>query len=341
MAGIGSGASREASGVARVFSGIQPSGDVHLGNLVGAIARWAAEQQDGHVFCIVDLHAITVAYEPHELRARTLDLASWILAAGLDPDVVTLFVQSHVREHAELAWVLGCVTQLGELQRMTQFKQKSEGRAAVSAGLFTYPVLQAADILLYDTDEVPVGEDQRQHVELTRDVAQRFNSRFGETLVLPQATLPKAGARVMDLQRPADKMSKSNPEAGTILLADTEARTRKKIMRAVTDSGTEVRPGDDKPEITNLLDLFSAVTGATSDELAERFAGRGYGALKSELAEAVNGYLRPLRARQAELAGDPAELEAALGTGADRAREVATDVMARVRERAGFVHTTS
>lgn len=325
--------------MARVFSGIQPSGDVHLGNLVGAIARWAAEQETDHVFCLVDLHAMTVPYEPAVLRERTLDLAAWLLAAGLDPDVVTLFVQSHVHEHAELAWVLGCVTQIGELQRMTQFKLKSGRQESVSSGLFTYPVLMAADILLYDTDEVPVGADQRQHVELTRDVAQRFNGRFGETLRVPKATFPVVGARVMDLQRPGDKMSKSNPEAGTILLADDEARTRKKIMRAVTDSDprAEVRPGADKPEITNLLDLFSAVTGATADELVERFAGRGYGDLKSELAEAVNGYLRPVRERQSELVADPAQLEASLAKGADKARAVAAGVMARVRERVGFV----
>jgi tryptophanyl-tRNA synthetase len=324
--------------VPRVLSGIQPTGDPHLGNWLGAIARWATEQQPGHLFCIVDLHAITIPKDPAELRAKTLDLATWLFAAGLDPDVATVFVQSHVREHSELAWVLGCTTQMGELQRMVQFKEKAAGRESVSVGLFTYPVLQAADILLYQADEVPVGEDQRQHVELTRDVAQRFNGRYGPTFTVPRATHPPAGARVMDLQDPTAKMSKSSAsQAGVILLAETEAQTAKKIARAVTDSGTEIVARPDKPGVTNLLDLLAATTGRTVPAVESDLAGRRYGDLKGEVAEAVNAFLRPARERHAELAADPAEVQRMLRGGADRAREVAAATMADVRETVGFL----
>jgi tryptophanyl-tRNA synthetase len=324
--------------VARVLSGIQPTGDVHLGNYIGAISRWALEQQPEHFFCIVDLHAITVPQDPAELRAKTLDLACWLYAAGLDPDRCTLFVQSQVREHSELAWVLNCIATMGELHRMTQFKDKAQGRESVSVGLFDYPVLQAADILLYQADEVPVGADQQQHVELTRDIAQRFNSRYGETFRLPKATFPVSGARVMDLQLVDKKMSKSaDSPQGTISLGEDEAVTRKKIMRAVTDSGSEVRAGADKPGVTNLLDLMAAVTGATLEELESHFNGKGYGDFKKEVAEAVNGYLRPVRDRYAELAADPAAVGVALRKGSDRAREVAATTMADVRERVGFL----
>lgn len=323
--------------MARVLSGIQPSGDLHIGNLVGAIARWAADQRPEHTYCIVDLHAMSTPYDPADLRERTLGLATWLYAAGLDADVVTLFVQSQVREHAELAWVLGSVATFGELRRMTQFKDKGEGRESVSVDLFTYPVLQAADILLHQAEEVPVGEDQRQHIELTRDIAQRFNHRYGDTFTLPQATLPAVGARVMDLQAPDRKMSKSLPPPGTLLLADDEAATRKKVMRARTDSAPEVRAGQVSEEVANLLDLFAAVTGSTRGDLEGAYDGKGYGTLKKDLAEAVNGYLRPVRLRHAELAADPGAVREALRKGADRARGVAADTMTRVRERVGLL----
>jgi tryptophanyl-tRNA synthetase len=323
--------------VATVFSGMQPSGDVHLGNFLGAISRWVVDQRPGHHFCIVDLHAITVPYDPQVLRDRTTDLACWWLAAGLDPDVSTLFVQSHVREHAECAWVLNCIATMGELQRMTQFKEKSQGRDSVTVGLFDYPVLQAADILLYQTEEVPVGEDQRQHVELTRDIAQRFNHRFGDTFTLPKATFPKAGARIMDLQFVDRKMAKSaESPAGTILLGEVESVTRKKILRAVTDSGAEVRAAPDKPGVTNLLDLMAAVTGSNIDDLEARYQGKGYGDFKKDVAEAVNGFLRPVRERYAELRADPAAVADTLAKGADKAREVAAGTMDTVRDRVGI-----
>ncbi len=323
--------------MARVLSGIQPTGSPHLGNYVGAISRWALDQQPEQFFCIVDLHAITLPQDPHDLRSRILDLATWLLAAGLDPDVVTLFVQSDVAEHTQLSWILECTTMMGELSRMTQFKEKSAGRDSVAVGLFTYPVLQAADIMLYQAEEVPVGEDQRQHVELTRDIAQRFNHRFGETFTLPKPTLPKLGARVMDLQLPDKKMSKSLPPAGAIMLGEDEEATRRKIRRAVTDSGTEVRARRDKPALTNLLELASIVTGASIPELESQYQGKGYGEFKAELAEAVNGYLRPVRLRHAELAADPGAVREVLRKGADRARATAVKTMGRVRERVGFL----
>lgn len=326
----------------RVFSGIQPTGDVHLGNWMGAISRWAADQAQGHYFCIVDLHAITIPKDPEVLRSKTRDLAAWIFAAGLDPDVATLFVQSHVREHSELAWVLQCATQMGELNRMVQFKEKSAGKESVNVGLFTYPVLQAADIILYQADEVPVGEDQKQHIELTRDVAHRFNTRFGDTFTLPKATTPKAGARVMDLQVPDKKMSKSSEsDAGVIMLDETESKTAKKIMRAVTDSGSEVRAAADKPGVTNLLDLLSAATGRDVPSLEADFEGKMYGDFKKAVAEAVNEFLRPARERYVELSADPAEIDRLLKVSADRAREVAATTMATVRERVGFLPPAS
>ncbi len=322
--------------MARVLSGIQPTGEIHLGNYIGAISRWARDQQPEHFFCVVDLHAITFPQDPVELREKSLDVACWLLAAGIQPEL--LFVQSQVREHTELAWILNCVATLGELSRMTQFKEKSQGRDSVSVGVFDYPVLQAADILIYQAEEVPVGADQQQHLELTRDIAQRFNSRYGETFTLPKATFPTSGARVMDLQNVDKKMSKSaDSPGGTIVLAEDEATTRKKIMRAVTDSGSEVRAGEDKQGVTNLLDLMSAVTGATTQRLEEHFVGKQYGDFKKELAEAVNGYLRPVRDRYSELRDDPAAVQESLRKGSDRAREVAAATMAVVRERVGFL----
>lgn len=323
--------------MARVFSGVQPSGEPHIGTYFGAWRRWADEQQRGHFFCIVDLHAMTLPHDPAALRQRTLELSAWLFATGLDPDRSTLFVQSHVREHAECAWILNCVATMGELGRMVHFKEKSEGKDSVSVGLFDYPVLQAADILLYHADEVPVGSDQAQHIELTRDIAQRFNSRFGDTFTLPKATFPRVGARIMDLQLVDKKMSKSVESQGTISMADTEDETRKKIMRSVTDSGTEVRAAPDKQGITNLLDLMAAATGADIPDLESRYQGKGYGDFKKDLAEAVNGALRPARQAHAELLEDRGALEEALRKGADRARDVAAATMDTVRERVGLL----
>lgn len=323
--------------MARVLSGIQPTGDLHLGNYIGAIRRWATDQQPEHFYCVVDLHAMTVDYDPDGLRSATRELATWLMAAGLDPKTVTLFVQSQVREHSELAWILQCVATYGELQRMVQFKEKGEGRQSVSAGLFTYPVLQAADILLYQADEVPIGEDQRQHLELARAVAARFNHRFGEVFTEPTPTFPAVGARIMDLQQADRKMSKSLPPSGALFLGEEADATAKKVMRAVTDSGTEIRAAHDKPGVTNLLELFSAVSDTPIAELEQRYAGAGYGQLKRDLAEAVNEFLRPVRERHAELAEDPAAVEAALRDGAERARETAVATMAEVRDAVGLL----
>jgi len=325
--------------VATVFSGMQPTGEVHLGNYLGAVSRWVRDQAQDQYFCVVDLHAITIPIDPQVLRARGIDLATWWLAAGLNPDVCTIFVQSQVREHSELAWILNCVASMGELNRMTQFKDKAEGKDFVSVGLFGYPVLQAADILLYHTEEVPVGADQRQHIELARDIAQRFNGRFGDTFTLPKAVFPASGARIMDLQNPDNKMSKSaDSPQGTVLLAEDEAVTRKKIMRAVTDSGAEVRatPVPEKQAVANLLDMLSAVTGSSVEALEQEFDGKGYGDFKGALADAVNDYLRPVRERYTELKNDPGAVEAMLRKGAEKAREVAGTTMATVRERVGL-----
>lgn len=324
--------------MARTFSGIQPTGDLHLGNLLGAVSNWVRDQHErDSLFCIVDLHALTVPKSPGEVGAASLELAQVLLACGLDPEVCTLFVQSHVHQHSELGWLLQCVTSMGELRRMTQFKDKSEGRDFISAGLFTYPSLQAADILLYDTDQVPVGEDQRQHIELTRDVAERFNARYGETFVLPAATVPSAGARVMDLQEPTDKMSKSTASpAGTVLLTDDLAVTAKKFRRAVTDSDGEVRfdPAA-KPGVSNLLSILGAVTGRDPAGLAEEY--EQYGPLKSDAADAVVAMLEPIQLRIAELRADPAETTRLLAMGADRASEIAAEVLRRARENIGLL----
>ncbi|MDE0668448.1 MAG: tryptophan--tRNA ligase [bacterium] len=322
----------------RVLSGIQPSGDVHLGNLLGALQNWVADQHSHESFHpIVDLHAVTAPQDPGELRAATLRLAQMLMAAGLDPEVCVLFVQSHVGEHTQLAWVLECTTGFGELRRMHQFKDKSADVDFVSAGLFTYPVLQAADILLYDTDVVPVGDDQRQHVELTRDIAQRFNARYGEVLAVPAHRIPPAGARVMDLQEPTRKMSKSAGEApGTIGLLEGPEAVRRKIRRAVTDSEAEVRfDRDAKPGVSNLLEILGAATGRTPQEVAAAYDR--YGPLKNDCAEAVVELLAPIRRRFDELCADPAETQRALAAGATTAGDVAAATMARVREAMGFL----
>jgi tryptophanyl-tRNA synthetase len=326
----------------RVLSGIQPTaGSFHLGNHLGALRQWVRLQEDTEAFyCVVDLHAITVAQDPAELRRNTLVSAAQLLALGVDPERSTLFVQSHVPEHLQLSWVLECLTGFGEASRMTQFKDKSqrEGTAGTSVGLFTYPVLMAADILVYRADQVPVGDDQRQHLELTRDLATRFNGRFGDTFPLPEGIIPAGAARVMDLQSPDKKMSKSLPPAGCVFLLDDPKVTAKKIRSAVTDTGREVVADPvEKPGITNLLTIHSALSGTSIPELEERFAGRGYGDLKKELAEVVVDFVTPVRQRTQELLDDPAELQRTLARGAARAREVATRTVADVYDKVGFL----
>jgi tryptophanyl-tRNA synthetase len=324
--------------MARVFSGIKPTGAVTLGNYVGALRSWvSAQAEDDCVYCVVDLHALTVPHDPAELRALTLELATVLLAVGLDPERCTLFVQSHVHEHAELAWVMECTASVGELRRMTQFKDKSGDQEFVSAGLFTYPALMAADILLYDTDRVPVGDDQRQHLELTRDLAGRFNTRFGDTFVVPEATIPRVGARVMDLQEPTRKMSKTEESPqGVILLLEDPAGIERKIRRAVTDPETDVRYDPEaKPGVSNLLALLSAATGEEPTELATRY--QGYGALKADCAQAVVELLRPVQSRYAELAADPAAVTSLLARGADKARATAAATLARARRAVGLL----
>jgi tryptophanyl-tRNA synthetase len=327
--------------VKRILSGIQPSGEVHLGNYIGALQHWVAQQDEKDCFyCIVDLHAITVPQDPKTLRAATLDLAAVLMAIGIDPDRSTLFVQSQVHEHTQLAWVLGSIATFGELRRMTQFKDKAakQKEGNVSVGYFTYPVLQAADILVYQADEVPVGEDQRQHLELTRDVAQRFNARYGETFVVPQATIPRIGAKILDLQNPTAKMSKSTESpTGTVKVTDTPDEIRKKIKTAVTDSGREVVAGPDKPAITNLLTICSVATGKTIAELEGELAGKGYADLKAGLADALIAFLEPIQSRYAELVANPAELEALLEKGASKAQSVASKTLATVYDRVGFL----
>jgi tryptophanyl-tRNA synthetase len=323
----------------RVFSGIKPTGNVHLGNLLGALVHWADDQHRADsIYCVVDLHALTVPQDPAELRESTVRLAQVLLAVGLDPEVCTLFVQSHVPEHTELAWLMECTAAFGELSRMTQFKDKSARSGFVSGGLFTYPALMAADILLYDTTHVPVGDDQRQHVELTRDLAERFNSRYGPTFVMPEATFPRAGARVMDLQDPTSKMSKSEDGApGTILLLDDPKAIEKKIKRAVTDTESEVRYDvAAKPGVSNLLSILGAATGRSPEEAALGYTQ--YGPLKADTAAAVVARLEPIQARFAELAEDPAETQRLLAVGAAKAREVAGATLTRARENVGLLH---
>jgi tryptophanyl-tRNA synthetase len=326
----------------RVLSGIQPTaGSFHLGNYLGALRQWVALQETTEAFyCVVDLHAITVQQDPAELRRNTMVSAAQLLALGVDPQRSTLFVQSQVPEHLQLSWVLECLTGFGEASRMTQFKDKSqrEGTSGASVGLFTYPVLQAADILVYRADQVPVGEDQRQHLELTRDLATRFNGRYGQTLTLPAAHIPTGAAKILDLQSPEKKMSKSLPPAGCVFLLDDPKVSAKKIRSAVTDTGREVvADAEAKPGVTNLLTIHSALSGRSVPELEQHFEGRGYGDLKKELAEVVTDFVTPVRARTQELLDDPAELLRVLAGGAERAREVAAETVADVYERTGFL----
>jgi len=324
--------------VDRVLSCIQPTGDVHLGNLLGALMPWVHGQHSGAYHGIVDLHALTVTDSPGVIGDQTLKLAAALFAIGLDPNIATVFVQSHVPEHSQLSWVMECTVSFGELSRMTQFKDKSAKREAefVSAGLFTYPALQAADILLYDARFVPVGEDQRQHIEITRDIAIRFNHRFGDTFVVPQASIPAAGARVMDLQEPTAKMSKSSSsEAGIIYLTDEPSAIMKKFKRAVTDSDNEVRyDRDTKPGIANLLDILAACTGEKPADLAAKYSQ--YGALKTDAGEAVVALLEPMQAKFKELREDHAELSRLLRIGGERARSVASATLARTYDAIGF-----
>jgi tryptophanyl-tRNA synthetase len=326
----------------RVLSGIQPSaGSFQLGNYLGALRQWVALQDTTEAFyCVVDLHAITLPQDPAQLRRSTLVSAAQLLALGVDPDRSTLFVQSHVPEHLQLSWVMECLTGFGEAGRMTQFKDKSqrEGTAGATVGLFTYPVLQAADILVYQADQVPVGEDQRQHLELTRDLAMRFNGRFGTTFTVPAAYIPPGAAKILDLQAPERKMSKSLPPSGTVYLLDEPAVSAKKIRSAVTDTGREIVADPvGKPGVTNLLNIHSALSGRSVQELEQHFDGRGYGDLKKELAEVVTDFVTPVRARTQELLDDPAELERILAGGAARAREIAARTVAEVYERVGFL----
>lgn len=319
----------------RVFSGVQPSGSLHLGNYLGALRQWAQKQDErDNVFCVVDLHALTVPEEidPKVLREKSRQVAALYLACGIDPEQSIVFVQSHVREHAELAWLLNCTTPLGWLYRMTQFKSKSEGRESVSTGLLDYPVLQAADILLYDTDVVPVGEDQVQHIELTRDIAQRFHHLFGETFVLPRAVVPKIGARVMGFDDPETKMSKSiarDRDRHAVQLLDDEKRIKKTIMSAVTDSGREVRFAEAGAGVRNLLGILQSLTERPMEDIENDFEGKGYGDLKKAVLAAVLDTLQPIQQRYHEYASDPAELDAVLARGADRARAIAAPTYAR------------
>jgi tryptophanyl-tRNA synthetase len=323
-----------------IFSGIQPTGRKHLGNYIGAIRQYVEGQDRGEpaIFCIVDLHAISVAYDPAELRERLYDTTAILLAAGLDPERCILFRQSDVREHSELTWLLSAVTSHGDLNRMHQFKEKAgKERELASAALFYYPVLMAADVLAYRATEVPVGDDQRQHVELMREIARRFNARFGDALVVPEMRIPEVGARIMDLQEPERKMSTTGgTEQGTVLVLDEPAKIRKKFGSAVTDSGREIVRSPEKPGITNLIDILAVARGTDQAQVESEFGGTGYGDFKKAVAEAVVELLEPVQGRYQELRGDEAELERVLGLGAEKARALAAPVLADVRERMGF-----
>jgi tryptophanyl-tRNA synthetase len=323
-----------------IFSGIQPTGRKHLGNYIGAIRQYVEGQDRGDpaIFCIVDLHAISVAYDPAELRERLYDTTAILLAAGLDPERCILFRQSDVREHTELTWLLSAVTAHGDLNRMHQFKDKSaKQRELVSAALFFYPVLMAADVLAYRATEVPVGDDQRQHVELMREIARRFNERFGETLVVPEFRIPEVGARIMDLQEPERKMSTTSAsDAGTIRVLEDPGAITKKFARAITDSGDEIARAPEKPGITNLIDILAAVRGVEQGAIEREFEGSGYGDFKKAVGSAVTELLEPVQQGYAELRPDEAELDRILAAGAEKARAVAAPVLADVRDRMGI-----
>jgi tryptophanyl-tRNA synthetase len=323
----------------RIFSGIQPTGRKHLGNYIGAIRQYVEGQDRGEaIYCIVDLHAITVPHDPADLRARLYDTAAILLAAGLDPERCILFRQSDVREHTELCWILANSTSFGELSRMTQFKEKSEQhRRFVSSGLFFYPVLQAADVLAYRTDEVPVGEDQKQHIELMREIAQRFNSRFGETFVVPAHRIPEVGARIMDLQSPERRMSTTaSTEQGAVFILDDPDTVRGKFRSAVTDSGREIARGPEKPGISNLIEIMSVATGKSIADIQSHYDGQGYGVFKDEVGEAVVGLLAPFQERFREIRDDPGELQRVLKIGAEKARAASAPTLDAMYERMGF-----
>ncbi len=322
----------------RIFSGIQPTGRKHLGNYIGAITQYVAGQERGEaLFCVVDLHALTVPFKPASLRESVLDTAATLLAAGLDPERCIFFRQSDVREHTELSWLLSSVTAFGDLNRMTQFKDKAGSqRDLVSAGLFSYPVLMAADVLAYRADEVPVGDDQRQHIELMRDIAQRFNARFGELLVVPEGRFPEVGARIMDLQAPERKMSTTGgTEPGTVFVLDEPKTVIKKIRSALTDSGAEVRRGPDKAGVSNLIEILAAVRAVDPEAVEREFTGAGYGAFKQAVADAVVQYLAPVRERYHQIRDDEDLLEQALARGAEEARTIAAHTLAEVRQAMG------
>jgi tryptophanyl-tRNA synthetase len=325
----------------RIFSGIQPTGVKTLGNYAGGFRQYAETQELGDAFfCIVDLHSITQDYDPAELHDSTLDLFAMLIATGLDPQRSTIFAQSHVTAHAEAAWLISAVTSYGQLGRMTQFKEKGERQEFVSAGLFTYPVLMAGDILLYQTDLVPIGDDQRQHLELARDIAERFNARYGDTFRVPDGQYPEAGARVMDLQEPESKMSTSSPltAQGVVRILDEPDVIRKKLKSAVTDSGREVRHDPaQKPGVSNLIEIMSVATGETFDEIEARYDGQGYGPFKEDVAEAVVQLLTPIQARYHELRADEPQLHRMLATGAQKAREASAPTLKTIYERMGFV----
>ena len=326
----------------RVFSGIQPTGAKHIGNYIGAMRQYVATQDANPgeaIFCIVDLHSITVDYDPQDLHDRTLDLAALLFAVGLDPRRCVLFCQSQVTAHAEAAWLLSAVTGFGQLGRMTQFKEKGEGKEFVSAGLFTYPVLMAGDILLYQTDIVPIGDDQRQHLELARDAAERFNSRYGKTFTVPRAVYPDVGARIMDLQEPTKKMSTTNgTPQGTVLVLDEPDVIRKKFKTAVTDSGREIRyVPDEKPGVSNLLEVLAVATGRAITDVEADYDGKGYGELKTDVGEAVVELFRPVQSRYAELRSDEGELRQLLRIGAEKAEATAAPTLHQMYERMGFV----
>ncbi|HRI04676.1 MAG TPA: tryptophan--tRNA ligase [Pyrinomonadaceae bacterium] len=320
----------------RIFSGAQPTGELHIGNYLGALKNWVALQDEyASFYCIVNLHAITLPQDPKVLRQKTLDLARIYLAAGVDPEKCTIFIQSDVPEHAELTWVLSCLTRMGELERMTQFKDKGKGNERAGVGLFTYPVLMAADILLYQTDLVPIGQDQKQHLELTRDLAERFNRDFGDTFKIPEPFIPPVGAKIMSLQDPAKKMSKSDENLnGSIFLLDDADTITKKIKRAVTDSGTDINFDETRPAIKNLLTIYQLLSGKTADECVAHFAGSGYGDFKGQLAETVVEFLRPFQVRIKEY--DDASLDAILKRGAEKARSIASETLQDVYKKTGI-----
>jgi len=323
-----------------ILSGIQPSGKLHIGNLAGAIRNWVALQDEYECFfTIVDLHAITVRQEPAELRKATYELAAMLIASGLNPEKCTIFIQSHVPEHSQLAWVLNCYTPIGELGRMTQFKDKSQSHADnINAGLFTYPVLQAADILLYQADMVPVGNDQKQHLELSRNIAERFNNAYSPTFIVPEPYIPPVGARIMNLQEPTKKMSKSDDnDKATIYITDSDEQIRNKIKRSVTDSGTDIIYNEEKPGVANLMQLYSLATGKSFKEIEIEFDGKGYGDFKSAVGDAVAEYINPIRTRYEQLIKNKTYLEKVLTEGAERAHRVAFKTMRKVYKKVGFI----